>query len=88
MGRLRSRLGGRSSKATGMLIAATTTKKGRKLLIIGLQAGNVKRLLNDEPIYKDLSVEPQNVPGLEEWDNDSRSRGHRALRRADAARPH
>ena len=51
-----------------MLIAAGTTKDGRKLLIVGLQAENLDRLLNDQPIYKDLSVEPQNVPGLEEWD--------------------
>jgi hypothetical protein len=50
-----------------MLIAATE-RNGRKLLVLGLMDENVKRLLNDEPIYKDLSVEPQNVPGLEEWD--------------------
>jgi hypothetical protein len=38
------------------------------VLVLGLQAENIERLLNDEPIWKDLSVAPQNVPGLEEWD--------------------
>lgn len=51
-----------------MLIAASTLKDGRKLLIIGLMAENVDRLLNDMPIYKDMSKEPQNVPGLADWD--------------------
>lgn len=49
-----------------MLIAATT-RNGRKLLVIGLQDENVKRLLNDEPIYKNLATDVA-VPGLEEWD--------------------
>lgn len=49
-----------------MLIAATTKADGRRLLIIGLQSLNVDRLLNDQPIYKDLGAE--GVPGLEEWD--------------------
>lgn len=48
-----------------MLIAATE-RDGRKLLVIGLMEENVRRLENDEPIYKDLR-EP-GVPGLEEWD--------------------
>ena len=51
-----------------MLIAASTTKDGRKLLVLGLQAENMRRLLNDEPIYKRLDKAPQDVPGLEEWD--------------------
>lgn len=50
-----------------MLIAATE-RNGRKLLVIGLMDENMKRLANDEPIYKDLSVAPQDVPGLEDWD--------------------
>lgn len=49
-----------------MLIAATE-KKGRKLLVLGLQDKNIKNLLNDMPIYKDLSKDVV-VPGLEEWD--------------------
>lgn len=49
-----------------MLLAATTGKNGRKLLILGLMADNVDRLLNDQPIRKDLAEE--GVPGLEEWD--------------------
>lgn len=49
-----------------MLIAAATTADGRKRLIVGLDAENIRRLQNDEPIYKDLRV--QGVPGLEEWD--------------------
>lgn len=49
-----------------MLIAATE-RNGRKLLVIGLQSENVRRLLNDEPIYKSLADDVP-VPGLEEWD--------------------
>ena len=49
-----------------MLIAATE-RDGRKLLVLGLQDENVKRLLNDEPIYKSLAADVA-VPGLEEWD--------------------
>jgi hypothetical protein len=48
-----------------MLIAATT-RDGRRLLVLGLMDENVKRLLDDKPIYKDMSIE--GVPGLEEWD--------------------
>lgn len=47
-----------------MLIAASL-KEERKVLFLGLQAENIDRLLNDEPIRKDLGVE--GVPGLEEW---------------------
>lgn len=50
-----------------MLIAATSKKNGRKLLVIGLEEENVKRLRNDEPIYKSLNDDPH-VPGLAEWD--------------------
>ena len=49
-----------------MLIAATE-RNGRKLIVLGLQGENVKRLLNDEPIYKNLATDVA-VPGLEEWD--------------------
>ena len=49
-----------------MLIAATE-RNGRKLLVLGLQDENIKRLLNDEPIYKNLGGDVA-VPGLEEWD--------------------
>ena len=49
-----------------MLIAATE-RNGRKLLVLGLQDENIKRLLNDEPIYKNLADDVA-VPGLEEWD--------------------
>lgn len=51
-----------------MLIAAGTTKDGRRILYLGLQAENIDRLLNDQPIYKRLDQPPQDVPGLEEWD--------------------
>jgi hypothetical protein len=53
-----------------MLIAASSTKDGRKLLVLGLQAENVERLLNDEPIYRSLAaIEGEaSVPGLEDWD--------------------
>lgn len=49
-----------------MLIARSDTRDGRRLLIVGLEAENVRRLLNDEPIYKKLDE----VPGLEldGWD--------------------
>jgi hypothetical protein len=47
-----------------VLIAASTTKSGRRLLIVGLQDENLYRLRNDEPIYRSLD----DVPGLEEWD--------------------
>jgi hypothetical protein len=49
-----------------MLIAASTTKEGRNLLIIGLQERNVSLLMADQPIYKNLGTE--GVPGLEDWD--------------------
>jgi hypothetical protein len=49
-----------------MLIAAATTDSGRRLLILGLMAENVDRLLDDQPIYKRLNEE--GVPGLEDWD--------------------
>lgn len=47
-----------------MLIAATT-QDGKKCLIFGLEEDNIKHLLNDKPIYKDLAKE--GVPGLEDW---------------------
>lgn len=48
-----------------MMIAATTnTKTGRKLLIIGLEEENIRKLKNDEPIYKSLEM----VSELEDWD--------------------
>lgn len=47
-----------------MLIAASV-EGDRKVLFLGLQEENVKRLLDDMPIEKDLGVE--GVPGLEEW---------------------
>jgi hypothetical protein len=50
-----------------LLIAATENNNGRKLLVIGLQDENIDRLKNDEPIYKNLSRNPE-IPGLEEWD--------------------
>lgn len=49
-----------------MLIAATENKHGRKLLVLGLEQENIDRLLNDQPVYKDLR-DPA-VPGLDEWD--------------------
>lgn len=49
-----------------MLIAASTGKSGRKVLILGLQAKNIDLLLNDQPIHKNLGSE--GVPGLEAWD--------------------
>lgn len=48
-----------------MLIAAME-RNGRKLLVLGLEDENIRRLRNDEPIYKDLR--DPGVAGLEEWD--------------------
>ena len=56
-----------------MLVAATE-KDGRRQLILGLEAENVTRLLNDQPIMKRLDgqstddTEGIEVPGLEDWD--------------------
>lgn len=49
-----------------MLIAATM-RGGRRLLVLGLEDENVRRLLDDQPIYKNLQADVA-VPGLEEWD--------------------
>jgi hypothetical protein len=49
-----------------MLIAATE-RDGRKLLVLGLQTDNITKLVNDQPIFKNLSEEPL-IPGLENWD--------------------
>jgi hypothetical protein len=50
-----------------VLIAASLGEDGgRKLLILGLTEENIKRLLDDQPIVKNLGDE--HVPGLEEWD--------------------
>lgn len=49
-----------------MLIASTVGEDGRKVLVLGLEQGNIDHLLNDKPIYKDLKIE--GVPGLEAWD--------------------
>ena len=51
-----------------MLIAATTKNDGTKLLVIGLDAENIKMLLNDMPIYKDLEINGEKIPGLEDWE--------------------
>lgn len=51
-----------------VLIAAGTGDDGRRRLIVGLHQENIDRLLSDMPIHKNLSVPPQNVPGLEDWD--------------------
>jgi hypothetical protein len=48
------------------VLIAAMTKANRKVLVIGLEDENIRRLCNDEPIYKDLR-EP-GVEGLEEWD--------------------
>lgn len=47
-----------------MLIAASTPKIGRCLLILGLHEENITRLRDDQPIYKSLDE----VPGLDGWD--------------------
>jgi hypothetical protein len=47
-----------------MLLASSTGKDGRKLLIVGLQQENITRLLDDMPIRKSLDI----VSGLEDWD--------------------
>lgn len=49
------------------MVIASSIRDGRKLLIIGLQEENVRRILNDEPIYKNLSTDTI-IPGLEDWD--------------------
>jgi hypothetical protein len=47
-----------------MLIAAGTNgRTGRKVLFIGLDAENIRRLQNDEPIHRSLEIEE-----LEQWD--------------------
>lgn len=52
-----------------MLVAAYTDKtSGRRVLVLGLFAENMRRLANDEPIYKRLDTPPQDVPGLGDWD--------------------
>jgi hypothetical protein len=45
-----------------MLLAASIKEGGRRVLILGLQRENIERLLNDQPIEKDLGAE--GVPGL------------------------
>jgi hypothetical protein len=58
------------------MMVAATERDGRKLLVLGLEAENIKRLLNDQPIYKRLDGQGTDetsgllvpVPGLEEWD--------------------
>jgi hypothetical protein len=49
------------------VLIAATKRNGRKLLVIGLEEENVRRLLNDEPIYKDFSTDVK-IPELEDWD--------------------
>jgi hypothetical protein len=49
-----------------VLIAAHISQEdGQNVLILGLQKENIERLVNDQPIEKDLAVE--GVPGLEKW---------------------
>lgn len=47
-----------------MLIAANLDNEN-KVLILGLYQENIDRLVNDQPIEKDLGKE--GVPGLEAW---------------------
>jgi hypothetical protein len=47
-----------------MLIASATTKRQRKLLILGLERENVGQLLTGKPVYQHLGQ----VRGLEGWD--------------------
>lgn len=49
-----------------MLMAVTTAENGKKRLILGLEEENIKRLLGDEPILKNM--EEEGVEGLEEWE--------------------
>lgn len=51
-----------------MLIAALTKEDGRRLLVLGLMDGNVTRLVNDQPILKNLGDGGEGIVGLEEWD--------------------
>jgi hypothetical protein len=48
-----------------VILATSTTREGKQLLVLGLQQENIDRLLNDEPIWKDLDKE--DIPGLEGW---------------------
>jgi len=50
------------------MFIATSTRGDRKLLVIGLEEENIKRLLNDQPIYKDFNRDLPQGSGLEEWD--------------------
>lgn len=51
-----------------MMIGSATTATGRRLLILGLDAENMKRL-DGEPIWKRFDGQSGAiVPGLEEWD--------------------
>lgn len=49
-----------------MLLVTTRTKTGKRMLIIGLEAENMERLQNDEPILKSFANE--NIAELEEWE--------------------
>lgn len=51
-----------------MLIAVATKDNGIKLLVIGLEAENIKMLQNDQPIYKNLEVNGEPIPGFELWE--------------------
>lgn len=49
-----------------MLLAMTTNNEtGRHTLVIGLEEENMRRLANDEPVYKVLD---DIVPALAGWD--------------------
>lgn len=48
------------------MLIASMMKDGRRVLVLGLEEENVRRLRNDEPIYKDLRG--TEVEGLEDWD--------------------
>ena len=49
-----------------MLIATARGGDGRRMLVIGLEQENIKRLLDDQPIQKDMGAE--GVSELAEWD--------------------
>lgn len=48
-----------------MLLASSTTKDGKKLLVLGLYQENIEMLLNDQPILKDLGE--HGMDELEGW---------------------
>lgn len=46
-----------------MMIAVISQEESRKLLVLGLMDENIKRLLDDRPIFKDLEAAALELEG-------------------------